>query len=247
MNELTRANKITAYWEGEGVAVAVFYKTHAKLATIRSTDAEVIAAGFVMPIGTDEVPVTASQKLEAFKLWISANASAFGYTYDPIDRRAETFKFPAHYDKDTAMEFGKKMLENAFTETLASVQTNVIDKMIKAGHLAEGAQVQYGVGEGVLDITESYSNGFIKYATIDFPVAIAVAGKQVDSKIIVELVSGQIKKPRTIGETVMTMTGIKGLLVEGDVIPKIEPKAKKEDGETAPVEGGETPASKPQA
>lgn len=231
MNELTRANKITAYWEGEGVAVAVFYKTHTKLLNIRSTDEAVTAAGFVMPIDTDENPITASQKLEAFKMWVSANASVFGITYDPVDRRADAFKFPSHYDETTAMEYGKKMLENAFTETLESLQSNVIVKMAKNGDIPENAQVQYGIGDGVLNVTEKYGNGFLKYATINFPVAIAVADKQIENEIVVELVSGQIKKPRAIGDTVMTMTGLKGLLVDGGVLPKIEPKtkAKKEE------------------
>ena len=40
--ELTRANKITSYWEGDGIAVAIFYKTHDKLVTIKSTDDAVI-------------------------------------------------------------------------------------------------------------------------------------------------------------------------------------------------------------
>ena len=31
MSELTRSNRITAYWKGEGIAVGVFYKTHNKI------------------------------------------------------------------------------------------------------------------------------------------------------------------------------------------------------------------------
>ena len=46
MSELKRANKITAYWEGEGVAVGVFYKTHDKITTVKSTDDVVIGSGF---------------------------------------------------------------------------------------------------------------------------------------------------------------------------------------------------------
>ena len=46
-----------------------------------------------------------------------------------------------------------------------------------------------------------------------------------------ELVSGQIKKPRTIGDTVMTMSGVKELLIGAGVLPKIEKKSKSEDAE----------------
>lgn len=243
-NNMVRSNKVTAYWEGDGVAAGVFYKTHSKLKTVRSNDPEVVAAGFVMPEGTEEAPVTAQQKLEAFKNFICANAAAFGITYDPVDRRDDTYKFPSHYDENNIMEYAAKMLGVALEKVLGSVQTNVVDRNVKNGLLPEGAQVQYGVGEGQLDVTEKYGNGYIKYATVKFPVAIAVNDKQVQTEVTVELVSGQIKKPRTIGDTVMTMAGVKEMLIAAEVLPKVEKKAKAEGAtEEATAEGeGEAPA-----
>ena len=44
MSELTRSNRITAYWQGEGIAVGVFYKTHTKIKEVHSNDADVLAA-----------------------------------------------------------------------------------------------------------------------------------------------------------------------------------------------------------
>lgn len=234
---LIRANKVTAYWEGEGVAVGVFYKTHTKIATVRSND-EAVIANFVMPEGTEESPVTAAQKLEAFKNFICANAAVFGIIYDPVDRREDTYKFPSRYDEENAKEFSKKMLSVAIEKVLGSVQTNVVDRMVKAGHLAEGTIVQYGIGDGVLEVTEKYSNGFIKYATVTYPVAIAVGETQVGAEATVELVSGQIKKPRAIGDVVMTMSGVKEFLVANDALPKIEKKSKSEDGEDCDCEEG---------
>lgn len=228
-NELKRANKITAYWEGDGVAVGVFYKTHDKIATIKSTDDVVIGAGFEMPAGTEENPVSAAQKLEAFKTFLATNATAFGVQYDPVDRRADAFKFPGSYDAESFAEYSKKMLTMAIEGTLESVQTNVIAKMVKNEILAEGSMVQYGVGEPSINITESYANGKLKYATAEYPVAIAVNGLQANLSATVELVSGQLKKPRTMGDVVMTMTGVKNFLVEQGVLPKVEPKAKKSE------------------
>lgn len=231
MNEnLIRANKVTAYWEGDGVAVGVFYKTHSKLASVRSTDESVINAGFVMPEGTDEAPVTAAQKLEAFKNFICANAAVFGIAYDPVDRRDDTYKFPNRYDENNIMEYAAKMLTTAMEKVLASVQSNVVDRMVKSGLLPEGSEVQYGIGDGVLSVTEKYGNGYIKYATVTYPVAIAVNGTQYDTTVVVDLVSGQIKKPRTIGDIVMTMSGVKEMLVTNGVLPKVEKKAKDAEG-----------------
>ena len=242
-SELKRANKITAYWEGDGVAVGVFYKTHDKIATVKSTDDVVVGAGFVMPAGTEENPVTASQKLEAFKTFLATNATAFGVSYDPVDRRADAFKFPGSYDAESFGEYSKKMLQMAIEGVLESIQTNVIAKMIKNGLLTDGTMIQYGIGDANINITESYSNGKLKYATAEYPVGIAVNGVQANLVATVDLVSGQLKKPRNLGnDVVMTMTGVKNFLVEQGVLPKVEPKAKKsEDAESADIETAEAP------
>lgn len=227
MSELKRSNKITAYWEGDGVAVGVFYKTHDKIATVKSTDDAVIGTGFEMPAGTEENPVTAAQKLEAFKTFLATNATAFGVQYDPVDRRDDAFKFPGSYDTETFGEYSKKMLAMTIESVLESVQANVIAKMIKNELLAKDSTVAYGIGDSTINVTESYSNGKLKYATAEYPVAIAVNGVQASLIATVELVSGQLKKPRNMGDVVITMTGIKNFLVEQGVLPKVEPKAKK--------------------
>lgn len=232
MSELTRSNKITAYWEGEGVAAGIYYKTHDKLLTVRSNDDAVIAAGFKMPEGTDEAPVTASQKLEAFKTFLGINSAVFGIGYDPVDRRADDFKFPGKYDQATFTEFSVKMIKMAIESVLESVQKNVIDKMASQGHIPTDSVIQYGVGEPEITIEETYANGNLKYAKAVYPVAFAVGGKQVDISGTVDLVSGQLKKPRELGEVVLTMTGIKNLLIENSILPKIE-KEVKEDTATA--------------
>lgn len=239
MNELKRANKITAYWEGDGVAVGIFYKTHDKIVAVKSTDDAVIGAGFEMPAGTEENPVTAAQKLEAFKTFLATNASAFGVQYDPVDRRADAFKFPGSYDEETFAEYSKKMLASTIENVLTSLQDNIIAKMMKGELLPEGTVVQYGIGDAVININEAYASGKLKYATAEYPVAIAVNGVQANLSATVELVSGQLKKPRNMGEVVMTMTGVKNFLVEQGVLPKVEPKSKKKDAEEvaeAPVE-----------
>lgn len=221
MNEnLKRANKVTAYWEGNGVAVAIFYKTHDSVASVKSSDEVVAALGFVMPEDAEDRKFTAAQKLESFKTFVQANAASFGILYDPIDRRDDAFKFPGKYNTENVIEYASQMLSMALSKTLTSVQSNVVDKMVKAGTLPEGSAISVGTGNPELSITESYNNGNIKYATVKYPVAIAVGDKSITTSVSVDVVSGQIKKPRHIGDTVLTMSGVKTMLVDGGVLPK---------------------------
>ena len=239
MSDLTRANKVTAYWEGDGVAIGQFYRTHDKVLTVKSNDADVVNAGFVFHEGTDEAPVTAQQKLEAFKTFLMTNASTFGIMYDPVDRRADEFKFPNRYDEENIKEYSKKMLENALAGATEKVNNNVVANMIKAGHLAEGAKVEFGIGEATVNIAENYNNGGIKYAEVVYPVAFAINDKQVVTEGTVQLVSGQLKKPRELKDVALTMTAIKTFLVEAGLLPKIEKKSKEESAEAEAVEAGE--------
>jgi hypothetical protein len=239
---LKRSNKVTAYWQGEGVAVGVFYKTHDKISTVASSDDTVIAAGFQFPTGTEEAPITAQQKLEAFKNFLQVNASTFGILYDPVDRRADEFKFPNKYDATNLVEFSQKMLEKVVGEALEKVQSNVIANLVKGGHMAEGSVVQFGIGTGVSEITESYSNGSLKYASVKFPVLFAVNGIQHQTEGTVTLVSGQLKKPRELANAAITMTGIKTLLIENGLLPKVEKAAKENDTDTD-TEGTENPVT----
>lgn len=244
MSELVRSNKVTAYWEGEGVAVGVFYKTHTKLAEKRSNDADVIEAGFVMPEGTDEAPVTAQDKLAAFKAFLQANAAKFNIQYDPVDRRPEEFKFPSKYDEQIFSDYSKIMAERSISETLAKVQKNVVANMIKSGNLAENTEVNFGIGTPEIDIKETYNNGNIKYADAKYPVTLQVGENTVDTACVVSAVSGQLKKPKELADgVVLTQTGIKTFLIDAGLLPKIEKPAKEESAESSEAETAETEES----
>lgn len=240
--ELKRANKITAYWGGDGVAIGIFYKTHEKIASIKSTDEAVTKAGFTMPVGDD---VTAAQKLEAFKTFLSTNSTVFGVTFDPVDRRADAFKFPGHYDEKSFGEYSKKILTDTIAPLLKSMQDNTVTKMIAKGEVPANTAIQYGLSDTPeVTITEKYNNGNIKYATAKYDIAFAVEDKQIRIPAKVEIVSGQLKKPRTLGDNndvVITITGLKNLFVENGLLPKPVPAApkveKSADAESAHAEG----------
>lgn len=220
---LSRANKVTAYWGGEGVAIGSFSRTHNKVATVKSTDEAVVAAGFAFA-----ETQTAQEKLEAFKTFLSINASVFGVIYDPVDRRADEFKYPSKYDVATMLQYSKSMLEMAVGETLDKVQNNVISSLIKSGNLAEGTTIQFGIGAGVEEVTEIYNSGTIKYASVKYPVVITVGDKSAEAIGKIDLVSGQLKKPRELGEVALTMTGIKTFLTDAGVLPVVVKAVKEE-------------------
>lgn len=230
--DLTRSNKITAYWTGEGVAIGVFYKTHTKLLEKKSNDADVIAAGFVMPEGTEQEPANAQDKLAAFKNFLQVNASMFGIMYDPIDRRDDKFRFPNSYNNDTFADYSQQMATRSIEETLDKVQKNVIDNMVKGGHIPAGTEIAFGIERKDIEIKELYSNGNIKYADAKYGVKLQVGEKVAETTCTVSAVSGQLKKPRELaGGVVITQSGIKGFLIENGLLPKIEKpvKEKKED------------------
>lgn len=242
MSELTRANKLTAYWEGEGVAVGTFYRTHNKLLAIRSNDDSVVNAGFQMPQSTEGNEVGPQDKLEAFKQFLQSNASVFGMIYDPVDRRPDEFKFPNKYDEASFTEYSKIMLGNVLADVAKSVQANVIDKMIAAGHIVEGSELSYDIGEAQLGVTETYKTGSIKYGSALYPVTLGVNGLSTTVEVTIDVVSGQLKKPRQFGEEVFTMTGVKNTLVTAGVLPKIEKPSKEESDTDTDTDFDETNA-----
>lgn len=245
---LKRSNRVTAYWGGDGVAVGVYYRTHDKLLEKKSSDPDVAAAGFKMPEGTEENPVTAQDKLAAFKTFLQVNAAQFGIQYDPVDRRAEEFKFPNKYDEATFTEYSKTMAERSIGETLEKVQKNVIGNLVKSDNLPEGSEINFAIGDGTISIKEAYANGNIKYADAVYPVVLQLGDKDpVQTTCTVSAVSGQLKKPRELADCVLTQTGVKEFLIGKGVLPKVEKPAKEEKSEAAstadgaPVENGQAP------
>jgi len=240
-----RANKVTTYFAGEGIMVATFYRTHNKLGQIRSDDERVLAGGFVMPVSTEAAPgieakeVTPNEKLEAFKAWITANSTLFGFYYDPIDRRSEGSKFPAKYDEAIFTDTAIKVVTETLTNVVTSVQNNTIGSMINQGHVPAGTQIQCSSSAPKVTIQELYKNGNIKYATAEFDIVFTIADKSTTIPVVVKIISGQLQKPRNLGTYVFTAAGLKSALVDATLLPKIE-KPKEE----VATKGGEVPAEK---
>lgn len=242
--DLLRANKLTVYFSERNVMVGIFYKTNTKLGSVDSTDKKVKLLGYKEPISIDVdnkdgLPATytpSQDRLRSFREFLILNATAFGYVYDPVDRRAENEKYPSQYNEDLFYEYSAKVVKESLNDVINQVQERTIDKMVEQGHLHKGCQIRCILSEeGItIETNEMYKNGFIKYATASFPVKFGITTEptMVDTKIDVNLVSGQLKKPRTIGEYVFTAHGIKTMLVDAKILPKIEkPKEEENDSE----------------
>lgn len=241
--KLIRANKLTTVWSGDdGVAVGRFYKTHEKIQEIRSDNPVVVKAGFKMPETTEENPVSPQQKLESFKSFLGMNAGVFGIHYDPVDRRSDEYKFPSSYDVESFKEYSLKQANSVLSACITKTQVGVIDKMISAGHIPTDTKIDFGIDEDAkIDITDHYKNGNIKYATAKYDVVLQIedsesGARQVEDVIVVELVSGQLRKPRSMENISLTQTAVKNAFVESGFLPKIERKSKKDKESAEDVE-----------
>jgi hypothetical protein len=242
--ELLRANKITAVFSGEGVITASFYRTHTKLGVIKSDDAKIAELGYVAPVAGEGEEITPTQKLIHFKEFIQLNAVQFGYTFDPVDRRSEGNKFPSKYDAKIFAETGIAVVTGRVAEITVSLQKSV-DSLVKSKALAGGSVITSEVistaDDLVVNPTEAYKDGSLKYADAEVAVRFTLNGLQFDTVVPINLVSGQLKKSREIGadKQPLTVTSVKKILVEANLLPVVE-KVKEEETVAEVTAEGET-------
>ena len=223
---------------------ASFYKTHTKLGVITSEDEKVKELGYTPLVAGEGEEITTSQRLAHFKEFVQSNAVQFGYTYDPVDRRTEDNKFPSKYDADSFVKTAISVVTDKLTEIIEKLQ-KPINTLIKAGLLAEDttakAEITTTVDDAIVDITENYKSGSIKYATTDIKAVVTLGNLGgIEINIPMSLVSGQLKKPRLInGDKAFTMTSIKNLLVENGIMPVAEKKVENTEEAADGADGAE--------
>lgn len=228
--ELVRANKITTSFVGGGVMQASFYKTHTKLGVITSEDEKVKELGYTPLVAGEGEEITTSQRLAHFKEFVQGNAVQFGYTYDPVDRRTEDNKFPSKYDANSFVTTAISVVSDKLADIVEKLQ-KPINSLIKAKALVEGtvakAEVTTVVDDAIVDVTENYKDGSIKYATADIKATVMLGDLGgIEINVPMSLVSGQLKKPRLINEDkAFTMTSIKNLLIDNGIMPVVEKKS----------------------
>jgi len=250
MSELIRSNKVTARHGGDGVIIGTFYKTHDKLGEVKSDDPKVVELGYTVPQsvnaseGVEPIEVTPKQKLDSFKDFLQVNATVFGFAYDPVDRRNDGNKYPSKYTEVILLDTASSIIVGKLGELVNDVQKSV-DKAVADGLLAEGSKLSCDIGVGQVSVQEKYKNENLKYADVSFPVSFKIGDKSVSLNVKVNLVSGQIKKPRELDKYTMTITGLKTALIDGSVLPEAPKKAKEakdpEVSETPSIQTAEVP------
>lgn len=232
MSELVRANRVSVQAKDEGGFVATFYRTHKVVATVDSIGVE----------WGDTTGLNKTAQREMFRIWVCEHSQVFGIAYDPVDRRDTPNQMPAKYTSD------ELLLETA-GNLVASDIHEWVDKASKEWNLP--LEVIGIVGEEIVpvthrngkDVSPKYGNGNWAWALVKVLVTVQSCGVEGYATMECSLVSGQLKKPVTIGELGYTYTGLKTEIAK-DLQGVIDAsKATPEESKTEPkVEEQQAPA-----
>lgn len=231
MSELVRANKVTVNVVGEGYK-ADFYRTHKHICTILSEDTE------FKPLDG----MTKSGVRELFRAYVIEHAEEFGVDWDPSDKRAESLVRKASYPTDEdlvedAMNMILPMMRGLAETCKYPVEWRGIahEDISAMDHTAKGTPLdRLGILDGKYEKSGNWA-----WATIGFTVTLAFKGEEIYMPVRMELVSGQLKKPKmgitAFNDEVKKEILDAGLATEEELDPpkesKKKPKAEKIEGE----------------
>lgn len=170
-----RVNKVTARFDGEMV-VLTMYKTNDKLGTLTSKD---IGMGEVIPEGVKKQAYL--EQCKDVLVQLLNNNGVQGFYYDD-----------ASYQQENGIP--KKLDSVTFTSTAVNLLSESL------GEIGESAKLDdYSFNSDVrANITESYKDGYIKYASIVFPVSFTRDGLTFKGEVEVSVKSGQFCKPKSV-------------------------------------------------
>ena len=224
MSELMRANKVTVNVVEEGFK-ADFYRTHKHLATVMSED-----IGFQYDEG-----VTKSGARELFRAYVISHAEEFGIDWNPADMRAEGNIRKASYETD------EDLIDDAMSMLLPQMK-GFADACkypvewcgISHEDIEPMTTTAKGTDLSALGITDGKYNksGKWAWALVGFTITLKFNGDEIYMPIKIELVSGQLKKPKMgitlFNETVKAEIIDAGLATEEELDPPKESKLKAE-------------------
>lgn len=185
---MIRANKVTVKANGDNF-MATFKKTHKVILNVHSEL-------------TDWVPdssMTKTGQREAFRIWVINHAEDYEINYQPEDMRDPSQVRKAHYTTD-----------NELLEDITAAVVNDFGQMVQdskhdigwGGIYAEDIEPMTHTGKGTPLESLGIENGKYKnsgnwaWATVHCSITIKFKGEEVYVPLKVELVSGQIKKPK---------------------------------------------------
>lgn len=229
MSNLVRANKVTVNVVEDGYK-ADFYRTHKHICTVMSGDTE------FKPIEG----MTKSGVRELFRAHVIEHAEEFGIEWNPTDMRANNNIRKSSYPTDEDLiEDATVMILPVMKQFAESCKYPVEwrgiahEDISSVDHTAKGTPLStLGIIDGKYEKTGNWA-----WAIIGFTVTLAFKGEEIYIPIKMELVSGQLKKPKMgitlFNEAVKREIIESNLATEEELDPPKESKKKSKKSESA--------------
>jgi hypothetical protein len=231
MSELVRANKVTVKTNEDGRYVAEFYRTHKKISTI--TDAE---TGWEKP-----VDFTKTGERESFRAYVINNAGVFGILWKPEDMRdSSNVRLPKYSEDAVLMAEAVTMVTPDITEIISKCKYDIKLMSIDPERIIPKTKTGKGIPLSGLGIVggKYEKSGNWAWADIEVSTTMEYKGEEIYYTAMVELVSGQLKKPKlmitSFNEYIKNEIISAGLATAEELDP---PKESKPTEESAPEEG----------
>ena len=189
MSNLTRANKVTVNVIEDGSYKADFYRTHRHICTINSADTA------FEPVNG----MTKSGVRELFRAYVIEHAEEFGVEWNPTDMRASNNIRKSCYTTDEelvddAMTMVLPMMKQLADSCRYPIEWKGIahEDISSLDHTAKGTPLStLGIINGKYEKTGNWA-----WAIIGFTTILAFKGEEIYVPVKMELVSGQLKKPK---------------------------------------------------
>jgi hypothetical protein len=190
---LARANRVAVLPTENGFK-ASFFKTHKHVGDVYSD-----LTGWTA--NPDE---NKSAQRESFRQYVTRVSEVYGIKYDPEDRRSDENKVPAKYTSDELLSETAMKLVASDIDEWASKIPEITYHRVEAEYIHPITMTPAGKS-----VEAKYGNGNWAWAKVDIVVALTVGGQEIYATMQCDLVSGQLRKPRMIGDNAYTLTGFK--------------------------------------
>lgn len=179
---MTRANRVTIQSTDNGFK-GVFYRTHTKLATIESADTAWKA----------DPNANSTTNREGFRSWLISNADAYEIAWAPeLQTQAWARKYNVYETDEQVSEDAVTLVMEAI-ERLAVKGKHTLDCIdITVDSIVPKQTTLTYVKNGRYE-----KNGAWCMAEISLTISAILYGQQIEIPYTMEMVSGQIKKPKT--------------------------------------------------
>lgn len=183
---MTRANRVTVVVENDNM-VGTYWRTHKRLTSITSSDTD----------WTPDEDANATANRESFRKYLIDKANDIGIEYDPHDRRTEDNRFPSKWsDEETIADWAVRLASKGLIEWASKAENIAIGEIQFLGlSEVEGKDLQY-------------ANGNYAWASIELDVEITRGDSSCNLLIAMDIVSGQMRKPKGIGNHKWNYTGL---------------------------------------